>query len=300
MRKTKHIIIAIFSIVLIISCSNSKKESDAYGNFEAKEIIVSSENTGKIIQTYFEEGDHVDQGQKALQIDTIQLHLKKEQLQAQKEAIISKTGNINAEIETQRTLRENLLVEKNRIEKLLKDGAATQQAYDKINGEIDVVNQRIQSILTQNKSVLAEITVIEKQILQIEDQIKRCLVSFPVQGIVLIKYAEAAETVIPGKALFKIAYLDKMQVRAYISGNQLAQFRIGDSVQVLTDKSENELRSETGFITWISSEAEFTPKVIQTKEERINLVYAIKVSIANKKGYYKIGMPAEIKLYQQN
>jgi len=285
----------IISIALLTACSGKKDKADAYGNFEADEIIISSEVSGRIIQLNLEEGQELKEGTLVGIVDTTDYQLKKEQLAAQKNAISSKSGNIASQIEVQQQQKNNLLVDKVRIEKLYKDGAATKKQLDDINGSISLVDKQIQSIQTQNGSVADEILAIIKQIDQVSQNIKKCYLFCPVSGTVLGKYIEANELVVPGKTLYKIADLENIFLRAYVSESQLANVKTGQKVEVLIDKGEEAVATYEGTVTWISSAAEFTPKIIQTKEERVNLVYAIKIKVKND-GAIKIGMPGEVRL----
>ncbi|HNW90348.1 MAG TPA: efflux RND transporter periplasmic adaptor subunit [Bacteroidales bacterium] len=283
----------IISIAVLTACSGKNDKSDAYGNFEADETIISSEVSGKIIQLNLEEGQELKEGTLVGIIDTTDYQLKKEQLTAQKNAISSKSGNIASQIEVQQQQKNNLLIDKARIEKLYKDGAATKKQLDDINGSISMVDKQIQAIQTQNGSVADEIIAFMKQIDQISQTIKKCYLSCPVSGTILNKYIEQNELVIPGKSLYKIADLGSIFLRAYISESQLANVKLGQKVEVLIDKGEDNTATYEGTVTWISSTAEFTPKIIQTKEERVNLVYAIKIKVKND-GALKIGMPGEV------
>ena len=183
-------------------------------------------------------------------------------------------------------------ISQNRIKNLIKENAGTQQQLDDINGKIDVINQQIKSIEIQNAPVVNELKSIDVQISQLEDQLQKSLIKNPIEGTVLVKYAEPNEITSYGKPLYKIADLSTMQLKVYISEKQLASIKIGQKVTVKID-SNNDLKNYDGTISWISSEAEFTPKIIQTKEERVNLVYAVKVDVKND-GSLKIGMPAEM------
>ena len=184
-------------------------------------------------------------------------------------------------------------MDKERIEKLLKDGAATKKQLDDINGRIDLVNSQIASIKTQNVSVISELEVVNTQISQVEESINKCNIKNPIEGIVLEKYAEENEITTFGKPLYKIADMHEMILRVYVSGSQLPQIKIGQEVEVLIDKDAKSNTKFSGIISWISESAEFTPKIIQTKEERVNMVYAVKVKVQND-GSLKIGMPGEV------
>ena len=291
--------ISIFIIVLSIlgSCSNKNDGVDAYGNFEAIEVMVSSEANGKIMALQLNEGDLLDQNTIIGYIDTIQLHLKKEQLHAAIQALQSKTQNVKVQIEVLQKQKANLLRERQRVEALLLDSAATVKQFDDINGEIEVVNQRIAATRSQlntaNNGILSEIKPLKIQILQIKDQIDKSILRNPIRGTVLTKYAEESEITSFGKPLYKIANLERITLRAYISGDQLSQITLGQNVTVKIDAPGDEYKSFDGSITWISSRAEFTPKVIQTREERVNMVYALKIEVSND-GSMKIGMPGEV------
>ena len=282
-----------FIAASLLACSNKKNTPDAYGNFEADETLISAESSGKLMQFIPEEGDLLQQGAKVGLIDTIDLQLKKQQLLAQLQIINTKNPNIAAQIEVQQQQKNNLLIEKTRIENLLKDGAATKKQLDDINGNIRVVDKQIQSIQTQGNSISGELESINSQIAQIDQNLKKCHIINPMKGTVLTKFVNANELVNQGKVLYKIADVSNLYLRAYITNSQLSSIKIGDKVTVKVDKTNNEMATYSGEITWISSTAEFTPKIIQTKEERQNLVYAIKVKVPND-GLLKIGMPGEL------
>ncbi len=287
----KYLIIT--ALALLAACSGKNNKSDAYGNFEADEVIISSEVSGKLLLFNIEEGTELKAETLIGLVDTTDLQLKKEQLMAQKNSIATKTGNISAQIEVQQQQKANLLIDKARIEKLLKDGAATKKQLDDINGNISLVDKQIASIQTQNNSVSSDLLGIEKQIAQIEQSIKKSHIINPVNGTVLDKYMMQDELVTPGKSLYKIADITNIYLRAYVSESQLSSIKLGQKVEVLIDKGKSEVAKYEGFITWISSTAEFTPKIIQTKEERVNLVYAVKIKVKND-GALKIGMPGEV------
>ena len=210
-----------------------------------------------------------------------------------KNVISAKTGNIASQIEVQQQQKNNLLIDKARIEKLLKDGAATKKQLDDINGSINLVDKQILSIQTQNPGVANEIMGLFKQIAQIEETIKKCHLINPIKGTILDKYMMQDELVTPGKSLYKIADLSTITLRVYISESQLSAVKLGQKVEILIDKGNKEMGKYEGVVAWISSTAEFTPKIIQTKEERVNLVYAMKVKVKND-GALKIGMPGEV------
>ncbi len=289
--QTKYLIPII--AILLASCTGNEDLSDAYGNFEVDDIIVSAEANGKLLLLDVEEGKVLNANKLVAVIDTVDYVLKRKQLKAQKNAISSRIQNIQSQIDVQEQQKKNLLINQKRIEKLLKDGAATQKQLDDINGQIDLVDSQIESIKTQNVSVVSELEVINTQIAQVEESIKKCNIKNPIEGVVLEKYAEANEITTFGKPLYKIADMHFMILRIYVSGGQLPQIILGQEVEVLIDKNDQSNTKLKGVISWISESAEFTPKIIQTKEERVNMVYAVKVNVKNE-GNLKIGMPGEV------
>lgn len=288
-------LVPVSILLLAVSCSGSGDESDAYGHFEATDVLVSSEVSGKILSLDLEEGQVLEAGKIVGIVDTQQLVLKMDLLQAQIDAVKTKSGNISAQVDVQNETRKTLETEKARLENLLKDGAATQKQMDDINGRIAVINSQIRSIETQNASVSGEVAALEKQKDQVRDQINRSYITNPICGTVLEKYAEVSELAVPGKNLYKIASLDDLYLRVYFSGDQLSSVKIGQQVTVLVDGAGGEMKEYSGVVSWISAQAEFTPKVIQTREERVNLVYAAKIKVKND-GSLKIGMPGEVRL----
>ncbi len=288
--KTKYFFLII--VIVLASCSVKNHKSDAYGNFETDDVIISSEANGKLLFFDVEEGEKVEADKLVGIIDTTDLILKKKQLYAQEKAISSRLENIQSQINVQEQQKKNLLVDKKRIENLLKDGAATQKQLDDIDGKLDLIEVQISSIKTQNTTVLTELEVANTQIDQIGESIRKCNIINPINGVVLEKYAEPNEITAFGKPLYKIANLNDIYLRVYVSGAQLPHIKIGEQVEVLIDENEKTNKKLTGKICWISETAEFTPKMIQTKEERVNLVYAVKIKVKND-GSLKIGMPGE-------
>ncbi len=274
-------------------CSKDDNRSDAYGNFEAVETIVSSESSGKLLEFNVEEGQTLSEGSIVGYIDTVQLQLKKKQLEAAKNLTRTKFKNVSSQVGVYQEQKKVALREKDRIERLLKDNAATGKQLDDINGSIDVLNRQIAAVETQNNTTNEELKNYDIQIKQIDDQLSKSTVVNPVNGTVIMKFVEQSEVVNYGKPLYKIADLNVMELRVYLSGSQLPEIKIGQTVKVLIDNGKSEYRTLEGEIFWISSKAEFTPKIVQTKEERVNLVYAVKVRVRND-GSLKIGMPGEV------
>jgi HlyD family secretion protein len=283
----------LFLILSLSSCGKNEKRSDAYGNFEAVETIISAEATGKLVDFNIEEGQLLEKDVTVGNIDADQLSLKKQQLEVQKNTIQTKFKNVFSQIDVYREQKKVNLIEKNRIERLLKNDAATTKQLDDINGGINVLDKQISSIESQNSTTMQELKGLDVQIQQVQDQINKSAVINPVKGTVLMKLAEQSEVVNYGKSLYKIADISTMELRVYVSGEQLPEIKIGQKVKVLIDAGKDGYRELEGIVSWISSKSEFTPKIIQTKEERVNLVYAVKVKV-NNDGSLKIGMPGEV------
>lgn len=284
----------IFAIsILLFGCKTNVETSDAYGNFEAETVIVSAESSGKILQLNVEKGQTIETNFVAALIDTIQIQLKVLQVDAQKAAVDSKRESISSQIEVLQEQKKTLAVNENRTKRMLKDGASTQKQLDDIQGQMRVIDKQIESTKTQFVAVTKELEVLDAQKLSMIDMLERCAVKSPVSGTILETYTEQGELTAPGKSLFKIADLSELELKVYVSGAQLPDVKIGQEVEVLIDKNETENQFLSGKISWISSEAEFTPKIIQTKEERVKLVYAVKVVVEND-GTLKIGMPGEV------
>ncbi len=315
--KVKHTIMykkyipVLMAIAALYSCNGNDMKHDATGVFEADEIIVSAELGGKILSFNAEEGDTLSSGSIAAVIDATNLNLQKEQVEASIKALREKTNDVEPQI---RLLEEQILVqqsqlatlekEKLRFEKLVKADAATPKQLDDIEAQLDLVRKQVNvtqqqiavqrsQVGTQNRSVLSEEKPLQIRAAQLEDQVSRSNVINPVGGTVLITYVHAGEVTGPGKPLYKIADLSYVLLRAYITGQQLAQVKLGQQVSVLVDDGAKTFKTYSGTISWISEKAEFTPKTIQTKEERANLVYAVKIKVPND-GYLKIGMYGEV------
>ena len=283
----------VIILLLFLGCSTENEKSDAYGNFEAESIMVSGETQGKIREMNVTRGQKIDSGFICAVVDTLQLHLKADQTRAQKAAVKSKKETIEGQIAVLEQQKSNLEINRQRIEQMLRDSAATPRQFDDITGQIKVIEKQIASTKTQYIPVDREIDVLEKQQAVTGDMLRRCSITAPAAGTVLETYVEKGELTTPGKPLFKMAELSQLTLKAYISGAQLPSVQTGQEVKVIVDKSKTQNQTFTGTVTWISPEAEFTPKIIQTKEERVKLVYAIKVSVEND-GTLKIGMPGEV------
>lgn len=281
-----------------ISCNGNKGMFDATGNFEATEVIVSSEAAGKIIEFNLEEGALLKADQYLGFIDSTQLQLQKLRLFASNGAVKSRRADVAKQIAAAKQQIENLKVEKQRAQNLINSNAGNRKVLDDINAQIATLEKQLAAQTSNlekgNTGVDQESSSIEIQIAQLEDQLKKCKITSPTDGTVLAKYAEKGEITAMGKPLFKIADIENIILRAYITSGQLTQLKIGQKVKVYADFGEKEQKEYQGVVTWISDKAEFTPKTIQTKDERANLVYAIKILVKND-GYLKIGMYGEIK-----
>jgi HlyD family secretion protein len=308
----RNIFISMLAAVFITACNSNGNKFDASGTFEATEVIVSSELSGKILSLTVNEGDTVSANRVVGTVDAEGIELQKEQVEASISSLSDKTADVGPQVAllqnqlaVQQSQLNNLLHEKQRIENLLKQDAATGKQLDDINAQIDVVRKKMvvtqqqinvqrNSTSTQNKSILSESKPLQKRVEQLNDQLKRADIVNPINGTVLTKYAEAGELTSTGKALYKIADLGEMKLRAYVTGDQLSQIKLGQQVKVLVDDGKDKYKELVGTISWISDKAEFTPKTIQTKEERANLVYAVKINVKND-GYLKIGMYGEVR-----
>jgi HlyD family secretion protein len=287
--------LGLISLYAFISnCSGNGNTADAYGNFEATEIIVSSEANGRVISSTLENGKTLKAGEQVAQIDTVTLYLKYRQLLASKNEIAVNTRDVLSQIDVFQEQKNVLLIEQKRIENLIADSAATSKQYDDIIGKIRVIDRQMDGVRIKNSTVLSKIESLNVQIEEIQYELSKCKIVSPINGIVLQKYIEPHELVVKGKSLFKIANMDQLELKAYVDGTQLPNIKIGQKVKVFIDKNQDENTELQGTIDWISSNAEFTPKIIQTKEERVKLVYAIKVLVKND-GSIKIGMPGEVR-----
>jgi HlyD family secretion protein len=311
MRKS---FISLITIILItIACNSKKDEFDASGSFEVDEVIVSSELAGQLLTFNVNEGDSLRQGQVVGSIDADNINLQKEQVEASIQSLSEKTATVTPQVKllqdqyvVQQSQLNNLQREKERTERLVKADAATGKQLDDINAQIDVIRKQMNvtqqqinvqktNVAAQNRGILSESKPLQKRAAQLQQQMSKSKIVNPINGIVITKYAEQGEVTSPGKALYKIADMSEMTLRAYVTGAQLSQIKLNQPVTVLIDNGAKDYRTYNGAIKWISNKAEFTPKTIQTKEERANLVYAVKIKVKND-GYLKIGMFGEVQL----
>lgn len=293
-----HIIIGA-SLMLLLACSMDNAKYDASGTFEAVETIVSAEASGAIKALNIREGQVLKPGTVIGHIDSIQLHLKRKQLLAQIRAVLSKRPNVPVQLSALYEQLKQARREQQRIGNLLKSDAATQKQYDDASSLVSVVERQIEgqesTLDITSTSLNQEVLPLQVQIEQLDDQLKKCRIVNEVDGTVLVKYAEINEVTSPGKPLYKIADLSTIILRAYITGDQLPHAQLNKKATVLVDDADGGYKSYEGTVEWISDKAEFTPKTIQTKDERANLVYAVKIAVKND-GKLKIGMYGEVKL----
>lgn len=288
----------VLTALLMISCKEAPKLYDASGTFEAIETLIPADASGIIQQLDIREGQVIDSAQVIGYIDSTQLHLRKKQLEAQIKAVLSKKPNISRQLAAYQAQLDQARHELARVDRLVKADAATPKQLDDAKSMVAVIEKQmeaLQSTLTITSEGLSQDTgPLFTQIAQLNDQIRRCVITNPVKGTVLTTYVEPFEMAVPGKPLYKIADLSSIILRAYITGDQLTGRRLGDQVTIMVDDAAGTYKSYNGTIEWISDKAEFTPKTIQTKDERANLVYAMKIRVVND-GYLKIGMYGEVK-----
>lgn len=292
-------IVCIAAAALAMSCG-TEAEFDAQGSFEATEVVVSAEAAGRILWFDAEEGTAVEPGVRIGQIDTLQLDLQRRQLEAQQAALLASRPDIRAQAAALHEQIAKQERELTRVQNLLRDGAATTKQRDDIEAQIRILQSQLSAALSSlDKSTVTidgNAAVVEAQIAALDDRITRCRIASPIAGVVLTKYAETGELAAVGKPLLKVADLEHLYLRAYFTSEQLAAIRVGDAVTVTADFGGDQRYDYEGRITWISPESEFTPKTIQTRDSRANLVYAAKIAVRND-GRLKIGLAGEVRLH---
>lgn len=289
----------IIALVLSTACNRNDDLADAYGSFEVDEIVVSAQMPGELISFSVIEGAFLEKGMLVGMTDTTELYLMKLEVRANQRAISTKSGNIYAQINVLKDELSNLVREQKRVKNLISAGAATSKQLDDIDGNILVVKSRIQSVQSQNASIIGQVEALGSRMAQIDEKIRKSIIVNPIDGIVLSKLAEAYEYTAPGKPLYKIANIDELDIRVFISGDQMSEFEIGGVYTIKIDGQDGSMIDYDGIVSWISSEAEFSPKTIQTKKDRVDLVYAVKLRVKND-GRIKIGMPGELWLTNNN
>ena len=299
MKKFDYTVWSRFLLLILVlggfsSCGKGYPEADAYGNFEVNDVVVSAEENGRLLKFEVNEGDAVTANHELGLIDTVMLVLNRQQLDASLLSVQARSMQLHKTIEVQKARLEMLQKEAQRVIQMFDSGAATQRTYDEVTGQLMVAQRELEQVRSQEAALKAETSLIEAKRALLNEQLKRCRVVSPVSGTVLQKYVEAGEMVAPGKPLFKVADIHTIELRAYVAGSHLDQVTIGREVTVRYDTGKDDYGVTTGKISWISLSAEFTPKIIQTKEERVDLVYAFKVIVPNNDGVLKIGMPGEV------
>ena len=291
-------LIYIAVLLALCSCSN-QVDYDAYGRFEATSVVVSAEAAGEILHFDVEEGDLLQKGEALGLVDTLQLYLQRKQVEAQLKALLSSRPDVEKQVAALREEIKKQQFEQRRIENLLKDGAAPQKQADDVSAAISILQSKLEAALSSLNSSTATITgnasALEAQLSQLQNRIENSLIASPINGCVLMKYAQAGEYAVPGKALMKVADMEKIYLRAYFTSDQLSDLHVGDEVTVIADFGGEEQFEYEGQIRWIAQESEFTPKNIQTRNSRANLVYAVKIAVKND-GRLKIGLHGEVKL----
>jgi len=298
MNSLKTVSLLLLASIVMMSCMDETNDFDASGTFEAEEVIISSEAIGVLKQFKIDEGQTLAAGEFVGYVDTVQLHLKRKQILAQYHALLGKKPNINIQLAAYESQLSTAIKERQRIKNLMEGDAATKKQLDDIDATIEVIQNQIRaqksSLEITRDGISNDADPLFIQIEQIDDQIKKSKIINPIAGTILAKYARENEMTATGKALYKIADLSTVILRVYISGNQLSQVKLNQKTKVLTDDGSGGFKETEGTISWINDKAEFTPKTIQTKDERANMVYAIKVNVVND-GFYKIGMYGEVK-----
>ncbi|MCB0430108.1 MAG: efflux RND transporter periplasmic adaptor subunit [Flavobacteriales bacterium] len=296
----KKFSLLLCSVMLLTQCRKGDNDFDASGAFEAVETLVSSQASGELMRYDVEEGDVFKAGDDVGYVDSLQLTLKKKQLRLQMLAVLSQRPNVATQLAALDAQLEAAKTEQARMQRLVADKAAPQKQLDDVNNQIDVINRQREamhsSLSITSESITLQSNPFMAQIDQVNDQIAKCRLVNPVNGTVIANYAHAHELTAPGKPLYKIADLSSLTLRVYVTGDQLPAIKLNQQVHVFVDAPDGGYTEHPGTISWISDKAEFTPKTIQTKDERANLVYAIKVKVNNPDGLLKIGMYGEIKL----
>lgn len=298
MKKTLTYSSLLVLALAMTACGKGNKVYDASGVFESTEVTVSAEGNGKIMSLDLQEGDRLEAGAVVGCIDTVQLYLSKIQLEASRRAVGSGRLNISRQIAALESQIAKQRQELDRFTKLEQAGASNRKQVEDIQAQIDILERQLaaqkESLQNTNSNVSGQADALEAQVMQLEDKIRKCVITSPVSGTVLAKYSEAGELAVQGRALFKVADLDNIRLRAYITADQLTGLKLGQSVKVFADQGTSGRKEYAGTLIWISDKAEFTPKTIQTRDERANLVYAVKIAVKND-GLIKLGMYGEVK-----
>ena len=298
MKKTLTYSSLLVLALAITSCGKGNKAYDASGVFESTEVTVSAEGNGKIMSLDLQEGDRLEAGAVVGCIDTVQLYLSKIQLEASRRAVGSGRLNISRQIAALESQLAKLSQDLDWFTKRERAGASNRKQVEDIQAQLDILERQLaaqkESLQNTNSNVSGQADALEAQVMQLEDKIRKCVITSPVSGTVLAKYSEAGELAVQGRALFKVADLESIRLRAYITADQLTNVKLGQAVKVYADQGTSGRKEYDGTLIWISDKAEFTPKTIQTRDERANLVYAVKIAVKND-GLIKLGMYGEVK-----
>lgn len=298
MKKTLTYSSLLVLALAMTACGKGNKVYDASGVFESTEVTVSAEGNGKIMSLDLQEGDRLEAGAVVGCIDTVQLYLSKIQLEASRRAVGSGRLNISRQIAALESQIAKQRQELDRFTKLEQAGASNRKQVEDIQAQLDILERQLaaqkESLQNTNSNVSGQADALEAQMAQLEDRIRKCVITSPVSGTVLAKYSEAGELAVQGRALFKVADLESIRLRAYITADQLTNVKLGQAVKVYADQGTSVRKEYDGTLIWISDKAEFTPKTIQTRDERANLVYAVKIAVKND-GLIKLGMYGEVK-----
>lgn len=298
MKKTLTYSSLLVLALAMTACGKGNKVYDASGVFESTEVTVSAEGNGKIMSLDLQEGDRLEAGAVVGCIDTVQLYLSKIQLEASRRAVGSGRLNISRQIAALESQIAKQRQELDRFTKLEQAGASNRKQVEDIQAQLDILERQLaaqkESLQNTNSNVSGQADALEAQMAQLEDRIRKCVITSPVSGTVLAKYSEAGELAVQGRALFKVADLENIRLRAYITADQLTNIKLGQAVKVYADQGTSGRKEYAGTLVWISDKAEFTPKTIQTRDERANLVYAVKIAVKND-CLIKLGMYGEVK-----
>lgn len=288
---------------VVVACGDGTPRYDATGTFEATEVIVSAEAAGKLLRLDVEEGTKLEAGEEIGLVDTVQLYLKKLQLEASMKSVESQRPDLAKQIAATKQQITTAQREKKRVENLFAAGAANQKQLDDWEAQVTLLQRQLiaqeSSLQNSANSLTEQGNSVAIQVAQVEDQLGKCYIQSPIEGTVLAKYAEAGELAAIGKPLFKVGEINRMYLRAYVTSEQLSQVKLGDKVTVYSDYGNSEQKAYPGVVTWISDRSEFTPKTILTKDERANLVYAVKIVVQND-GALKIGMYGGVVWKEEN
>ena len=294
----KKLMIMAAGLAMLVGCGNNEKEYDATGTFEATEVTVAAEQSGVLMMFDVNEGDELALGKEVGLVDTTQIWLKIQQAGATKEVYQSQKPDMEKQIAATRQQLAKAKQDQQRYKELVADGAAPSKMLDDATNQVAVLQKQldaqISSLSTQLSTLNSQLSTVDVQVSQLQDQLQKCHIAAPIKGTVLEKYVEKGEFVATGKPLFKMANTEQMFIRAYVTSAQLKDIKVGQKAKVFADYGDGQKKEYDGTVSWISNRSEFTPKTIQTDDERADLVYALKVAIKND-GYVKIGMYGEVR-----